>query len=271
MEIPKGRGLIRRWLVEAHAALRPGGKLYLAGPNDLGVQPAIADAEALFGLAMQLGYKQRNRVGCAVKQPDPPTIPPWLAEPGIAPGTWYEFTIEARGELLKIRSLPGIFAYDRLDAGTALLLKNMQVPRSGRVLDIGCGYGAIGLVAARLGAAQVDMLDADLLAVAASRENIALNQAANARVLPSDVLDAVAGERYDLIVSNPPFHAGRLVEYDVAHAIVAQAAGALAPGGRLLVVANSFLRYDQVMRQHFATVERVAATGQYHILAASVS
>lgn len=268
LTLPKGRGLTRRRLVAAHAALRPGGRLYLAGPKDEGIQSGIADARPLFGDAATLAYRAGNRVARATKGAPAPDAPAWAREPGIAPGTWREFAVGIRGQTFQLRSLPGVFAGDALDAGTRLLLEQLRVPPRSRVLDMGCGHGIIGLLAARLGAAAVDLLDVDLLAVAAARENLSAHAVANARALPSDGLAAVAGERYELAVTNPPFHSGKAVAYDAAHAFIAGAARLLEPGGTLLLVANRFIRYDTLLGELFARVETVAADRGYRVLAA---
>ena len=269
LEAPNDRQLARRWLAEAHAALKPEGQLYLAGANDEGIRPIIDDAGALFGNAVLLDYRKRNRIARAVKRADGADEPAWLRAPGIEPGSWREFTVDVRDCSFRVRSLPGIFAYDRLDGGTALLLAHLDVPRGARVLDAGCGYGIIGLLAARLGAARVDLVDVNLLAVAAAHENIARNRVEGARAFPSDLFSAVEGERYDLIVSNPPFHTGKAVSYDAAHALIDRAPHFLAPGGRLVLVANAFLPYDGRMRPLFKQVERLADTGRYQVLAAT--
>ncbi len=268
LQLPKGRKLARRWLVEAYGALAPEGQLYVAGSNEQGIQPTIKDVEALFGNAAVLAYKKGNRVARASKGPRAGE-PDWAQEPGIAPGTWHEFQVDVRRDSYRLRSLPGVFSYDRLDDGTSLLLSVLGVPKGAEVLDVGCGYGIIGLAAARWGAAHVDMVDVDLLAVAAARENVALNGLQNAEAFPSDVLSAVQGKRYDLVVSNPPFHVGRAVEYGVAQAFIEDARRVLRPGGQLAIVANKFIRYDQVMRGVFGSVARLAETGRYHVLAAS--
>ncbi len=266
VELPSARKLARRWLLEAHAALRPGGELYLAGPNNAGIQPAIGDARDLFGNAIVLAYKAGNRVARVHKEAQAALLPAWAAEPGIAPGSWHEFDVNVGGTSFHLRSLPGVFAYDRLDEGTALLLPALEILPGARVLDVGCGYGIIGLVASRLGAAHVDMVDANLLAVASARENIALNALANIAAFPSDVTSAVAGNRYDLIVSNPPFHAGKMVDYDVAATIVDDARHLLNPGGRLVLVANRFIRYDRLMRGRYTSIRILAETGKFHVL-----
>jgi 16S rRNA (guanine1207-N2)-methyltransferase len=267
MELPKGRKLARRWLVEAQAALKPGGELYLAGANEQGIQSAIRDAAALFGGAAVLRYKKGNRVARAVKAAQAAGQPAWAGEAGIAPGTWREFEVGVRGHAFRLRSLPGVFAFDDdLDEGTRLLLDQLDVAPGTQVLDVGCGYGIIGLVAARLGASHVDMVDVNLLAIASARENIAGNAVPNADAFLSDAFNAVGNRRYDLIASNPPFHTGKSVDYAVAHAFIEHARSTLRPGGRLLLVANKFIRYDHLMRATFDTVECLAETNKYHVL-----
>jgi 16S rRNA (guanine1207-N2)-methyltransferase len=267
MELPKGRKLARRWLVEARAALKPGGELYLAGANEQGIQSAIQDAAALFGGAAVLRYKKGNRVARATRDPQAASQPEWAGEAGIAPGTWREFEVDVRGYAFRLRSLPGVFAYDDdLDEGTRLLLAQLHISPGARVLDVGCGYGIIGLAAARLGAGHVDMVDVNLLAIAAARENIAGNHISNADAFPSDAFNAVRNRRYDLIASNPPFHTGKSVDFEVTHAFVEHARSVLEPGGQLLLVANKFIRYDHLMQATFDTVECLVETNKYHVL-----
>jgi 16S rRNA (guanine1207-N2)-methyltransferase len=266
LETPQSRPLARRWLVEAFELLKPGGSLYLAGPNDQGIQSIIADARALFGSAGQLGYGGKARVAQAVRGAER-GVPEWAAAGGIAPGTWHEVELEIGGERLAFRSLPGVFSYNRLDEGTRLLIDNLPALAGLRVLDAGCGYGAIGLVAARRGAAVVDMVDASLLAVAAARATLRLHRVEQANVLASDALQAVARRSYDVVLSNPPFHAGKDVAYDVARVMIEQSRALLGPGGRLVLVANRFIRYDQLMQGLFERVDTLAQTRSYHVLA----
>ena len=264
IEAPGDRGLTRRWLVEARQALKPGGALYLAGANDHGARSAIADAAALFGGAEVLGYRQGSRVALSRKSAGVPA-PAWASEGGIAPGSWHEFGAKARGHTFRLRSLPGVFADGRLDEGTALLLEALDVPAGARVLDVGCGYGIIGLLAARLGAAGVDMVDVNLLAVASAAENIALDGCAAARAFPSDGVPAEAFECYDVVATNPPFHVGKATDYGVTRGFIEGARRALGPGGQLYLVANRFLKYDQWLRAAFECVACVAETRSYRV------
>ena len=268
VEAPKDRKLARRWLVEAQAALKTGGQLFVAGANEHGIRSVIADAEALFGSALVLAYKKGNRVARAINVAGAAGRPVWASEPGIAPGTWYEFDVDLHGRAFQLRSLPGVFAYDRLDEGTRLLLTTLAPSQHARVLDIGCGYGIIGMVAAHLGASHVDLVDANLLAVAAAGENIARNRIANAQVVAGDGIRAVAERRYDLIATNPPFHVGGAVDYEVARTFIDYARRVLMPNGQLLLVTNQFIRYDQLLRSTFERVECLAQTASYRVLRA---
>jgi 16S rRNA (guanine1207-N2)-methyltransferase len=263
---PQSRALARRWLVEAHELLRPGGALEIAGPNALGIQSLIADAAARFGAAASLGYGRGCRVGEALRQAAPPPPPPWALAAGIAPGSWITVPAELPGGPVELVSLPGVFSADRLDPGTALLLQHGGLGPGLRVLDAGCGYGAIGVAAARLGAAQVDMLDVNLLAVAAAQENIGRLGLANAAATASDALEAAAGRRYDLVISNPPFHAGKALDAAMADAFIGQARALLAPGGRLALVANRFLPYERRLAPLFPRVEVAGESRSYRVL-----
>jgi 16S rRNA (guanine1207-N2)-methyltransferase len=271
LETPPDRQLARRWLAAAFTLLRPGGRLFLAGTNQQGIRSIIADAHALFGACTPLAYRGRARIATAVKSNIAGDLPDWFWQPGIHPLTWHVFAIDTPAGQLRLHSLPGVFAYDRLDDGTALLLEHLDVSPAGRVLDVGCGSGVIGLTAARLGATHVDLIDVNLLAIAAAQQNIASNQIDKAAAFPSDVLDAVSGRRYDLIVSNPPFHEGKEVSYRVANALNAGARHALVPGGRLTLVANRFIPYDRLMQRVFDNVTILAATSRYHVLCSTAT
>jgi 16S rRNA G1207 methylase RsmC len=268
IELPKGRRLAQRWLAQAWVSLQAGGSLYIAGANALGVQSSLKDAEGLFGPGIILDYKKGNRVARFTRPAEMPDEPGWLREPGILPGSWHEFLVENPLIERRLVSLPGVFSYDRLDDATRLLLGQMRITLNDRVADLGCGYGILGLVAAQMKAAQVDLLDANLLALAAARENIRRLGSSNALALPSDVFSAVAGQTYTRILTNPPFHAGKGVDYHIADAFIQQSWAALEPDGELLLVANRFIRYDKMMERLFRQVSVAVEDGRYRVIAA---
>ncbi len=269
---PKSRALARRWLVAAWLALLPGGNLYLAGPNDLGIRSLIKDGEALFSAATILGYKKGNRVARLRKPPeavDLPDSPDWVSAPGIAPGTWQELDFNWRGTDWHFFSLPGVFSADRLDDGTRLLLDHLPPLEQARVLDFGCGWGVIGVLAASLGAAKVDLVDIDLLAVASAKRNLAAYRISAAECLAGDGLVPVESRRYHYILTNPPFHAGKSVSYRVSDDLIAGSGSLLEPDGQLILVANRFIPYEQTLQHYFRKVMRLAENGRFQVLSAS--
>ena len=259
---PPNRDLLRRLILIAAVALEPDGKLLICGANAEGGKSAIKDAEAVFGPASWSGYREKHRMGI-FRRGDVRT-PDWSQTPGIAPGTWQEFAADLPTRPITLETQAGVFAGARLDAGTRLLLAHLEVAPGQRVLDIGCGVGVIG-IAAGLAGATVTLTDANLLAVQAAGRNLA-RHGIDGVVLGSDVYSHLGRRRFDLIVTNPPFHQGKQVDLTVANRIIAEAPTHLHPGGSLLLVANAFLAYGKHMASVFDHVETIAATPQYHVL-----
>ena len=262
------RDLNRRWLLESMPALRPGGRLVLAGPNGGGIRTTIGDAADLLGAATDEISRMKQRLAVFPIREALPDAPAWASEPGIVPGTWANYPVTLAGRDLALATMPGVFAGDGLDAGTALLLAHLPDLAGRRILDLGCGAGVIGIAAALSGAAHVTMTDIDLLAVATARENIARASLGNATAVASDLYGAIHDQRFDVILCNPPFHAGQRIDRDIADAIVREAPSVLSEGGRILLVANRFLAYDRAFRETFGEVQRVAETERYHVLGA---
>ena len=267
LNIYKGRSLNRRILLQVWQALKPGGRLLISGANDQGIQSVLKDASQLFENISILAYKKGNRVAQLLKNDSQQrALPDWTDEPGIAPGTWYIFQLDLFGHSFSLVSLPGVFSSSGLDDGTRLLISSLENLSGKKVLDVGCGYGIVGLYAAANGALTVDMVDSQLLAVASSRENIARNRYTNCQVYCSDLLSAVNAKSYDYILSNPPFHAGIHIDYQAAQALITGAVSALEIGGRLQIVANRFIPYDRLMVEVFGNVTVLAQSPAYRIL-----
>lgn len=265
--LPKGRALLRRWLLEAREWVLPGGSIYLAGANDDGIHAAVKDAEGIFGPGGVLAFKKGSRVVKLMSAGRGQALPEWAIEEGVAAGTWQRFDLLLVGKQYSVRSLPGVFSAGELDPGTALLLDTVQFTPGLRLLDAGCGYGAIGM-AALAGGADVEMRDAWLPAVLSSQATLRANGLTGWQVLARDMLEGTSGESYDHIVSNPPFHGGREVSYSPAEALIRGANAALKAGGRLTLVANRFIRYDRLMKDVFGEVNVLAENNKFHVLEA---
>lgn len=264
--IPKGRKLARRWLFDAYRCLKDGGILYLAGANKEGVQSIAKDASDLFNTPKILGYKKGHRLYRLIKNRGSDDLPSWACEPGIFPSTWNEFNVSVNNEAYKIRTLPGVFAYDHIDEGTQMLLEWMHVQPGNQLLDIGCGCGIIGMHAARIGAKNVFLADNQIYSVMSTEENLRINNISNGSVYISDLFATLPNVKFDMILSNPPFHSGKNVEYQIAQTLITHGYHTLNKGGSLVIVANRFIRYDHIMNDIFGNIDIIKADTKYHLL-----
>ncbi|MNM85098.1 Ribosomal RNA small subunit methyltransferase C [compost metagenome] len=138
-----------------------------------------------------------------------------------------------RGQKLRFISDAGVFSKANVDYGSLTLIDAMEFSVDAKVLDVGCGYGPIGLAAARIASkGHVTMIDVNSRAVELARENAIANGIHNVTVLESDLFEAVKEKEFDVVLSNPPIRAGK----EVVHAIFEGAFERLSLGGSLWIV-----------------------------------
>jgi 16S rRNA (guanine1207-N2)-methyltransferase len=171
-----------------------------------------------------------------------------------------------RGFDLAFETQAGVFAHRGLDPGTRLLIETMGIAPAARVLDLGCGYGAIGIVAAKLAPrGHVVLVDSDIRATRLAAKNLALNRVTNAEVVLGDgTRDLPEGALFDVVASNPPTHSGREVVDDM----VAGAHAVLKPSGRLYMVVNRLLSLRKEVGRVFGNVEVAARSKGYIVVEA---
>jgi 16S rRNA (guanine1207-N2)-methyltransferase len=265
IDMPKGRKLFRRWLFEAYLTLKDDGFLLVAGANDQGIQSAAVDAEDLFTHHSVLTYKKGNRLLQFMGKKSQSSPAGWTNSQGISPGTWIGMQFSFQGQSFQLKTLPGVFASEGIDPGTNFLLEHLQIPDRGRILDFGCGCGVIGGIIARNTNACVDLIDINLYALASAYENIKDLELGHCTVSFSDGLESVQDYRYDLIVSNPPFHSGKAVDYTMTHSFISKSRQVLTKGGILCLVANKFIPYDRILREVYPVLEVPISNQKYSI------
>ena len=147
-----------------------------------------------------------------------------------------QFTISVREMELTLTSDRGVFSHGRLDDGTLRLLKKMELPEAGDFLDLGCGYGVIGLVAAKLRPeARVTMVDINERATRLTADNAQANGISNVEVLTGDAPQVLDERRFDVVLCNPPIRVGKPKLYE----LIADAAQRLRTGGVLWMVIHT--------------------------------
>ncbi len=141
-----------------------------------------------------------------------------------------------RGRNFSFLTSSSVFSKKRIDLGTHVLIDAMVLPPTGTVLDIGCGYGAVGVSAAAFNPKlRVVMTDVNMRAVRLAKQNVEANRVRNAQVLFGCLYEPVADMRFDCVLSNPPVSAGM----DVVKAIIEGAPKVMAPGGSFQMVIRS--------------------------------
>ncbi len=162
----------------------------------------------------------------------------------------------------------GVFSRGEVDNGTRALLEALPEEMAGEILDLGCGWGVIGIsVALKWPEARVTMADVNLRALELARKNAEKNRA-GVTCAESDGMEAFAGKAFDAVITNPPIRAGKQVIYKM----FADAAECLKPGGALYLVirkqqgAESCLKYLQTL---YPRVEKLDRSGGFWVLKAS--
>lgn len=162
----------------------------------------------------------------------------------------------------------GVYASGKLDPGTAFLLETLDLNafEGKQVLDLGCGYGLISLKASLAGSS-VMAVDDDFLAVQSTHQN-AKTYGLDICTLHSDINSELKEDsKFDVILSNPPFHIGKQVKLELPRAFIAAAHKHLVTGGEFLLVANKALAYEDLLKE-FSYWESVAVNKQFKVLRA---
>jgi 16S rRNA (guanine1207-N2)-methyltransferase len=166
---------------------------------------------------------------------------------------------------LEAWSQPGIFAWDRIDAGSALLAQHMPALK-GAGVDLGCGYGALATVALRSPAVtSLRLIDLDRRAVEAAKKNV---EDPRVTVEWADVRTMAADGELNFVVSNPPFHDGGAEDRRLGQAFIRKAAELLKKGGVAWIVANRHLPYEAELNAAFMRVRLVTDSGGYKLFEA---
>lgn len=176
------------------------------------------------------------------------------------------YQLSFANQAMSIFALPGVFSAAELDEGTALLLDTLP-QLHGDVLDLGCGAGVIGsILKKQTPDLNITMADVSLLAVKSSQKTAEMNQI-KVNILASDMFSNI-NDKFDFIISNPPFHAGLKTHYSATENLLRQASQFLKPSGELLIVANKFLRYEPILEEKFNHVEIMNQTHRFKIIRA---
>lgn len=248
--------LERRYVLgQALAALSPGGALIVIAPNDSG-GARLGKELAAFGCVVDETIKSHHRI-CVVRRPQHLTG----VDEALVAGA--PRLVEAIG----FWSQPGIFSWDRIDPGSALLASRLP-QLAGCGADYGCGIGYLARTVLQSNAVnRLDLVDIDRRAVEAARRNVA---DARAHLHWADATGGdLALASLDFVVMNPPFHDAGAEDKGLGQAFIGQAAKALRTGGVCWLVANRHLPYEAALSAAFRSVRLDHEAGGFKIFEAT--
>ena len=246
--------LERRYAIAlALRALKPRGRVTVMAPKDKGGSRLRKELEA-FGCTVGETAKRHHRICVAVRPAKLTGVEEAIAEG--APRLLDD---------LGLWSQPGVFSWDRIDPGSALLAQ-LVPPLSGDGADLGCGVGYLArevLASAKI--KSLVLIDSDRRAVEAARRNITDSRA---EIRWADIRFGSGIEGLDFIVMNPPFHDGGHEDKGLGLTFVRVAQQALRKGGVLCVVANRHLPYEAALAEGFKTFTQRADKGGFKVFEA---
>jgi len=177
-----------------------------------------------------------------------------------------KFPVELQGQSLNFETTYGIFSPKEIDQGTKLLVRYLEVEESFDCLDLGCGYGPIGIwMGKQAKQGSVTLLDKDFVAVDYANRNIELNGLKNAKAYLSNGFSCLKDQKFDLIVSNIPAKVGN----EMLYLFLYDAFYHLKPGGKFVAVTINGLRHfcKRSFNEIFGNYKKIKQGAAYTISA----
>jgi len=161
-------------------------------------------------------------------------------------------------------TLDSLFSYKQVAIGTQQMIKHICLQSDSKVLDLGCGYGVVGIwVAHTIGSKNVVMSDVNVDALEVAAENVTANNLDKIRIVQSDGFDNIHDVDFTLIMSNPPYH----TDFSVAKAFIEGSYRHLQMGGWLVMVTKRFNWYKNKIHSVFGGVRWIESSGYYVFMA----
>jgi 16S rRNA (guanine1207-N2)-methyltransferase len=260
VNLPRQKALLSMMLDCASALLSENGVLWLAGENRAGIK----SADKLLGLHFAQVRKLDNARHCTLYEATSGVN----REPFNPINYQQTWKLDCHQSEIEVVSYPGVFAHGRLDPGSALLLRAlMTMELEGDVLDFACGAGVLGAcIAANHAQANLTLLDTNALALTSSEATLALNHLSGS-IQASDGLTELKGS-YDVIVSNPPIHAGYKTDNQLGRRLLETVPEFINPGGMLILVANLHLPYENWLSKSFRRSYKLIANDNFKVIVA---
>ncbi|KEA64907.1 Ribosomal RNA small subunit methyltransferase [Marinobacterium lacunae] len=259
--ISKEKPVVHHLINEAARLLKPGGELILIGDKSEGIKTYSRKAQQCLG-----GHRDERKEGSIwrISLSRGQNNPEWLDDQDYR--QLRPMTLDDGAPYL---TKPGLYGWNKVDRGSAFLIEQLpamtghSLPLQSRVLDLGCGFGYLALNACATDA-QLTCTDNNAAALQACRANLE-QRGFNASVIASNAGTGLQ-PGFDIILCNPPFHAGFGIEGDLTDRFLAQAQRLLAPGGIACFVVNLHIPLERKASGRFAQIRCHADNGHFKLI-----
>lgn len=255
-----GKDFCFEMIHKSKRCLKMGGAFYIAIKTKKGAKSVASFMERIYGNVETVKKAKGYRILRSIRRPD--------SGEEVDKDYEYQITAELLGRNYTFQTRPGIFSRKEIDAGTLLLIEAMNLRESDTVLDLGCGYGPLGVVASHIAhKGEVYLADTNIRAIRCARYNIAANGCHNAQAYVSDGFSAVSGIDFDVVSSNPPTHSGK----DVILPFIRDSYRCLKSNGKLFLVVAKPQMYLKMLQQTFGNAEITRQSERHTVLSAAKS
>ena len=260
IKLPKSQAMLEHQLHKIRAHLHKDSVIIAAGMAKVIHTSTLKLFERIVGpTTTSLAKKKARLIFC---QQDPGL------EPGGSPYP-KRYMLEIGDSEYTITNHANVFSRESLDIGTRFFLENMPQGEYQSIVDLGCGNGILGLVAAmQYPQARLSFIDESYMAVASARENfqLAFDSSRQAEFIVSDCMSGMETASADLILLNPPFHQQHAVGDQVAWQMFNDAKQVLQQHGEMWVIGNRHLAYHVKLKHLFGNCQTMASNKKFVLL-----
>ncbi|MGB0467385.1 MAG: methyltransferase [Pontibacterium sp.] len=260
--VSKEKPVVHHVINEAFRILKTGGQLVLSGDKGEGIKSYIDKAKKLFAGQCQANKAEADTWLAELTRPDE------AGSKCLDDKDYRKLRPEVADEHFEYWSKPGVYGWNKIDKGSAYLIEHldqflMVMPEPPKqMLDLGCGYGYLSLNASEMDI-PVTATDNNAAAIAACERNFA-RYPINGQVITADCARGIT-QKFDLILCNPPFHAGFDVETDLTDRFLKAAHDRLSDKGIACFVTNLHIPLERKAQGLFRQVEIIASNGNFKL------
>jgi 16S rRNA (guanine1207-N2)-methyltransferase len=262
--VSKEKAIVHHVINNAGKYLAEDGGLYLAGYKQEGIKTYVDKAEAYLG---SLVTKERGGKTSLLAHIEKTNSQGLLLDDR----NYSEFS--ELGGPLAMQTKPGVFGWNKIDKGSEFLIETLPIfieslsatPKS--IIDLGCGYGYLSLMASKMLAARYVATDNNVAAVSSCKENFKKFDV-EGEVILDDCASGIK-QKFDVVLCNPPFHQGFDVDNDLTDKFLSAARRLLKPEGKALFVVNGFIPLERKAAAYFSDITMLASNCSFKLVSVS--